>query len=326
MKIIHSFLLRAVASITCALASLTYATAADQPNVKESGVSLTVALGAHDFAYLEAETARWLRDYDDGELSGDEFYNRLNQLSPGTSGAEWQTHLELWVKQYPGSYPASYLLGRFFSNTAWQLRGSGFANQTSQKQFADMRRAAQMAEAQLLSSTKLFAKPFPSYCALIEVAVQLGNNKQEEYFRSAEMVDPKAFAAKERFLEFLTPKWGGSVTRMDAFIEASKNSPMSPRDKARLGAVAFERMGDYEKAQEDYNAAIEFYRKSYFADPGAHMLYRLVFAAHTAKTASYIDRAITLYSEAISIDPRNVPSRNMRGYLLETEKHDLVKA
>jgi TPR repeat protein len=302
---------------------------ASTENISENTgqVSLITSLSMDDFARLENESGHFLNEYANGKISGDEFYKSLtNMLPSGELSGSWQAHLELWLNKYPQSYVANYLLGVFYENKAWQLRGHKFRSETTKKQFADFEEFSTRAEDQFIKSTHYFSKPYPTYCRLILIANALGNGKEAEYFRLAEKNDPAGYLAHADFLKGLAPKWGGSIAQVQAFVDSSSKSAMNAEDKKRIEALGFEIKGDDAEIREDYKSAIEFLRKAYFTAPAPDRLPRLVRAAGIAKKMGNPDQAIELYSEVLSIDDSNTRARNMRGYLLETEKREVNKA
>ena len=318
-----------ISSTLCALSALicSQQVCADNAPSNESTeqLSLVFLLGSNNFDELEKITGSWLQSYELQKMSGDDLYDRFRQALPSKLSVTWQDHLEKWVKARPKSYAANYLLGRFLSKMGWELRGNKFASETSTQQSLDFKKYEVDAAIQLHQSAKLYSRPYLTYCSLIDVARALRNGQEVEYLRLAEQTEPAGYIARSIFIIGLAPKWQGSVEAVRAFVATAKKSPMKPNDKARLEADGYELEAEDLNLNEHSVAAMEMYRKAYFTFPDADTLWRLVEAADIAKKAELVERAIELYGEVLSINPRHVGCRGARGYLLET-KGDLKGA
>lgn len=280
-----------------------------------------------DFAKLEKETGAWLKSYSEGAITGDAFFKLFHSILPTHTGLEYESHFRKWIEKYPQSYAANLLTGMYYLNLAWTRRGSSFANQTTQKQFDDFAKYLLRAEHYLLKSTGQYAKPYPSYCYLIATAKGLSNGKGAEYYSNAVGIDPAAYEARSRILEQFSPKWGGSFALLDEFNAIAKQSLMSDSDKKRIEARVYLLKGERMQSEENYVAAIEFYRKAYYASPGEEFLWTLNRAGTIAQDADLDEQAIALFSEAISAEKNpNTYALTHRGAMYEAKKKNLEKA
>ena len=274
-------------------------------------------LEAHDFKKLQATTERWLRDYANKKISGDELVDRLQIFYPsGSFKARWQSDVEAWLEEYPKSYAATYVLGSMLSSTAARRRGGSAISETPVQQLAEYEKFTKLAEEQFLRSVALFRKPYPSYCALMNIA------NEAKYYRLAVKADPKAFRAHSIHLQTLAPKWGGSIAAVDTAIAKSTANGMSREDKRRLEALAYEIKGDDARMSGDADAAIALYRTSYFTAPGPTRLWRLFTAAGIAQKVGNTGRALELYGEIIKIDKANVRALVSRGNIYYKEQRN----
>lgn len=280
-----------------------------------------------DFAKLEKETGVWLKSYSEGAITGDAFYRLFDSILPAEVGLTYESHFRKWIEKYPQSYAANLVTGRYYLNLAWTRRGTSLANQTTQKQFDDFAKYLPLAELYLLKSTGQYAKPYPSYCYLMATARGMGNDKGAEYYSKAVGIDPVAYKARRNMLERFSPKWGGSFALLDEFNAIAKQSLMSDSDKKRIEAEVFSLKGQQMQFDENYLAAIEFYRKAYYASPGDEFLWALNRAATIAQEAEHDERAIALFSEVISVDKNpNTYALTHRGAIYEEKKKNLDKA
>jgi TPR repeat protein len=277
-------------------------------------------LEAHQFQKLQQMTDAWLQSYRVGEISGDDLIERMRIFyHDGSFKASWQKDVERWIEKYPDSYAANFVFGTMLAATAGKkMGGVGSAANTRAEKMSEFNAVIKQAEKQLLRSAALFSRPYPSYCALLG----LSTNNRAKYYTLAVKADPKAFEAHSIRVQYLAPKWGGSLTEVDAAIAAAKASGMSVEDNRRIDALGYEIKAEDALARNDPVSAIALYRNSYFTAPGPTRLWRLMTAAQVARLAGFADRAIELYTDVIAIDRRHVRALMFRADLKEKAKRD----
>ncbi|MDR1349745.1 MAG: DUF4034 domain-containing protein [Zoogloeaceae bacterium] len=269
-----------------------------------------VMLGSHDFAGLAAAEKTIIDNYRKRLIGTDEFNDQIIGLVWPPS-ASYIPDAELWVKAQPESYAARLGLGRLQLYAAWEARGSGLARDVSREQFAAMRVLLKKAEENLLASTKLFEKPFPSYNNLINVDAMLSQGNMRHYLDQAIKIDPTAKLAYDRYIQYRIPRWGGSYAELDALIAEIKKGPMLPEDQADLAAFVLTW-----KAVDAPNPAstIDLYIQAYEQLPIQGKVFRLYWAADVAKKNNLNKRAIEIYTRIIDAYPDEHKAYFERGY------------
>jgi TPR repeat protein len=111
---------------------------------------------------------------------------------------------------------------------------------------------------------------------------------------------------------------------MDEFVAEAKSSPMLAEEKRHLEAEANWLKGDQAQLDQDYKAAIDYFRKSYTLYP--KQVWRLDNAAGAALAGNMKDEALKILSEVLLADPKEAWALNKRGYLYEAYVQDNSKA
>jgi TPR repeat protein len=288
--------------------------------------ALMSSLQNHDFAKLQAETDKWLRDYENNKITTDEFVERLANLHPARLlQTTPDSDAELWIEKYPTSYAANYLFGAVLSQTASHHTDEYYGKGTKQQQRALFEKYSRLAETQYLKSAKLTTRPYPSYYRLIQVAADLNSKARTDYFTRALAIDPKAYAAHEALLRATAPAHGRNVEEFEAASARAKSSSMRPIDKQKLEALKYDILGDALKLSEP-EAASEFYQRAYRTYPTPETLSRLHESAEILRMNGDYDRAIVLYGEVLTVDPTHIQARSMRAHVFAERKRDLNAA
>ncbi len=115
-------------------------------------------------------------------------------------------------KNWSDSAEAWFIKGNFEVNFAWQARGTGYANTVTKEGWKAFKDHLAAADKALEKSWKI--KPMEK-TAIRLMTVELGQGKGrdrlEKYFQRAMLLNPNSFNACSAKLEYLYPKWYGSV-------------------------------------------------------------------------------------------------------------------
>lgn len=140
-------------------------------------------------------------------------------------------HLNAWIEHDPQSAIAYLIRAQYFRVTGWAERGTDFASAVPRAQMQrfgeDLKRSREDAQ----TSIHLDPRDPWSYLLLLKVVAGSGNSPQTQLaFRRAIQAFPGYYEPYRMRLYSLTPKWGGSVAAMYAFVDryAEDSPPDSP--------------------------------------------------------------------------------------------------
>ncbi|HLH53341.1 MAG TPA: hypothetical protein VKY92_06970 [Verrucomicrobiae bacterium] len=119
------------------------------------------------------------------------------------------------------------LKGQFYTDYAWEARGSGFAKSVSNQGWQLFTERLEIAEAALTKAWKL--NPQDPRIARQMITVELGQgqgrSRMEQWFQRAMLLDTNYYDACYAKLNYLQPKWYGSTEDMLEFAGECVNSP-----------------------------------------------------------------------------------------------------
>jgi len=128
------------------------------------------------------------------------------------------------------------VLGTLTIERAWAIRTAKRAQHVSQDQFRRFHEVLGQAEDQLYTSVELDpASVVPWYSLLIcGRGLQVGIEVQRRRFEAATARDPAHYGVHRQMLDFLLPKWFGSVEQASDFVAEALRGPHG----AHLGELA----------------------------------------------------------------------------------------
>ncbi len=173
--------------------------------------------------------------------------------------------LRRWAAQSPASYPARLALGIHYRRASSDARGGQYIRDTPEDDLRRARRLAADAAAELDASMRLTAKPYLSLFHRMEIDGTFGSHGdlQRDERLAAKML-PGNYLARMRFVNFTTPRWGGSYAEVDAFIARARAEGAPASALARMEAVeladkglTLQERGDVAGELDAYRAALE---------------------------------------------------------------------
>ncbi len=191
-----------------------------------------VAIKAGDFAAADRVAGAVLAH---SKLSGWSFYPFASFMSTivgagDDSKLEWQLHK--WSEQDPSSTFAYLISAQYFYTTGWAVRSDDVPSEIPFKDMSlfseDMVAAASDVQQAIVLNPHV---PW-SYYLLLRILTGYGNTGQmETAFQQAIHAYPTYYPLYRQRLYTLTPKWGGSVASMYAFVDryagpAAAGSPL----------------------------------------------------------------------------------------------------
>jgi predicted Zn-dependent protease len=258
--------------------------------------------------------------------------------------------LDEWIKARPASYAARAARGCFFYYQGIAARGRDFIAKTPEANLASMRYFLERALADFARSLDLTAKPYVSRLTLMSIARVTGNHEQgDEQYAEALKLAPQSAELRLARMTSLEPRWGGSESRMEAFIAEARAELRDPRAADRVAARLPAYRAEAAQRENEFAAALALFDEAVALDasPGllcerAYVLgklnraedafadvkrafeapeppaYCLTQAVYAASRTSDSAAAVAVLSTVIEADPRSVHAYNQRGFRHQT--------
>lgn len=126
-----------------------------------------------------------------------------------------------WVRLLPDSYIACLFAGVSKTAQAWIARSSSVASEVANDQFRKFTDLLNEAVRYLVHADQLNPEDAEICARMIRVYMGLGVEEEKvvSYFEAAASFVPNHLMAHLMMINYLNPKWGGSVDRMYAFAD-----------------------------------------------------------------------------------------------------------
>lgn len=275
---------------------------------------------SENYSELEQTYKNYLGLYSSNKMTAEELAEKF-AIFKKASGLD--ARFDGWVKMYPASYSARLARGIHRVSDAWLKRGSNFAKDTTDEQMRGFKELLKEATIDLAKSLELYSKPVESYTYLINVSNIISSEAGRGLLNAALKLDPKAYYPRYEYLNMITPKWGGSVEIMAAFIDESRKSQMDEKLKKRLDGEYYSYLAQQAKFDQEYKVASDYYLKAYRSTKNPDMLY---YSSKNALDGSEFEIAFSRADELVSAHPKYVYGYEQRGYLYETYSKKESKA
>lgn len=234
---------------------------------------------AADMVYSSSTVFELLQDKKYLEL--DEYFNRLNKLYLAGKLDEWWfmeatnladldaeaglNEVEKWVKATDSAY-AYQTKATLLQDIAWKMRGGGYYQDVTLVGGMGFNYYLHQSLEPIMAALARNPKLPQSYKALFSLSegVSEFSSKLNEWNTLMETHLPQAFYPRMKVLDQLTPKWGGSYTKMREYaLESQKFYDINPRLRYLLSYEWYEK-GRFLEKNKKYEKAIEAYSKAIF--------------------------------------------------------------
>ncbi len=290
-------------------------------------------IDAKDWAGLEEHFTEILRRHYSGEDPEYLIY-RSFPLYSWKSQQEADDYILRWLKAAPDDAYANMTRGNLLSNRAWQIRGGAVASKTVKKQMNSAQQLAKEAAILLRRASILQPRLMPAYRTLMNAEMLAGDSdKIAETFRQAITQSPHSYYVRNTLINFLEPKWGGSLQDMDWVVEDSE--PYLARNP-RLALLRAHRVGMdgetflgrewYGNALDQYREALEFAPEDDALGTTANIAYRerryvdaIVYSTQEIRFSR--DKADALSKRGTSLEKIGEPDRAYCDYRAAIEEN-----
>ena len=175
-------------------------------------------LQAGQFTQLDQRYETFQRQYEQGQMNDRDLtlqYQAFYDTSP-----ENEAYLNQWVNKNPKSYPARLARGIYYLKVGVEKRGGKWVKDTPPENMVELSRYLDLSNADLVDSLPLTAKPIVSLVNLLRSSMHRdGKRANRMWLEYGNRVDPKNYGVRRRYMQTLTPRWGGSYEEMWQFLK-----------------------------------------------------------------------------------------------------------
>ena len=247
--------------LLCVIACSVPSTFAQSVNALDQLKAGDFKLVEDSFSALQSEFEQGLKTEYDLFDAYKVFYQRDDVFRP---------QLNQWIERYPKSSSAYLARGIYFRKLGEFRRGSDYVDKVKNENMEYMEEMFELAKKDLRTSLRIDQKSYLAVLHLLNIAQFEGDDRAaREYLVLGSTAYPGNFLVRARYLIHLTPKWGGSYTAMDTFIESCRSQGMPPDKINLLSAIKFDdqghsaqEQGQTEQARSAYANALALSRSS----------------------------------------------------------------
>jgi tetratricopeptide (TPR) repeat protein len=191
------------------------------------------SLNTGNYLALEQFYSEQQRAFEAGTISDETLFaafRKLDVRSPDGARA-----FDGWVSAFPKSYAALLARGTYEYHMALAARGDNYIRDTTQPKLDAMSNWLRRAQSDLDASLQLTPKPYLSVVYLLDLSMLSGTpEERQHWFEVALKMDPVATHVRHRYMFSLRPRWGGSYTQMQEFLQQCKSQGLPPKLIASL--------------------------------------------------------------------------------------------
>lgn len=266
---------------------------------------------AKNFSALEIAIKKLHEDSLQGGEKRRELRRALGYLV--NSSAKSTPLFDEFVNASPNTYGAM-TRGYFLVRQGWAARGSKFANETSDEQFAQLKQLMLSAEKDFESATKgLNNRCDPCYSGMINIGMATSNVElKARAINASARYDDGGFEAPLAYMESLNPRWGGTAAGVQVYVDSfATQFPQSFTSQVLKTVLLINKADDSLRAGEDDRAQFLAEQVSKI-DPGSSNALRVLTTV--ALNKKDFERVIGLASRGLLIDPELTSTRNARAH------------
>jgi TPR repeat protein len=266
-------------------------------------------LNSGQYAELNRRFSAIQLDYKSGAITDEGLRAAFRAFYP--TDAALEQRYDAWVSRYPKSYVARLARGIYYKKVAEERRGGAYINSTTDEQIRGMIIYFDKASQDLYGSVALDDKPLLSYLHAMDIAAFLGHDGENRKLLDVEIrLDPRNFVAREKYMNFLEPRWGGSVEEMYAFLDECKRAGLtSAQIRSLQGLIVADEAASYKEAG-DYATAERKYRE---AESMGHTACLPCLADVLVQENKFED-AISVYSKLLLSSPHDASNLASRAF------------
>ena len=177
--------------------------------------------------------------------------------------ADYEALFNNWVLATPDKYQPYLARASYYYEMSWLSRGHKYMSRTSDKSVNQMYDYFKLAMKDISVVMEKNKKTTVPHYLLIGMSGMSGaDQERQEVFDKALSVNPLSYELRVKYLNFITPRWGGSLKQMASVIKAAeKYMPDNSRLEA-LSGLAFSEAGETEALKKNYKKAETYFNKA----------------------------------------------------------------
>lgn len=229
--------------------------------------------------------------------------------------------LDSWVKTTPNSYIPYLARATYHYHMGWFARGGKWASETKEIQFEKMKVYLAKATDDIALSLDLNSNSAVTFTLLSAISLTEGSDENvRRFMQKALKISPASFYVRKAYLKAISPKWGGSLKEMLAYvIESSNYLDDNPKLKLLQGAMGTY-AGDMKSIVKKYSVAEALYTESLTHGENDDVLFK---RGKVRNRQAKFESAITDYSRAIELNSEVADYYYYRaGSLMELKHYD----
>ena len=285
--------------------------AAAGPALSQSADDAMAMLIAGRYEDLEARFQAAQASYKRGESSDEQLLASFRPFYD-VSNPRYLTHLEEWVRVKPRSYVARLALGIHLKYIGLDARGSDPLSVTPDARVHAFRAAFRRASDVLGESLSLDDKPLLTYHHLIDpngALPEFASNRQ--LLEKAVELDARTFIVRRKYLVTLPGRWGGSVEKMEEFVDQCRMLGFSSTQIAKLERDLDEERAYLAYVHGNHVDAERRYTRLVAQDPEDRKSRTFLMVVLAAQHKC--DQVIALADKILSDNPVNAVALSNRG-------------
>ena len=228
--------------------------------------------------------------------------------------------LDRWVEATPESYAPYAARAQHTMGLAWHYRGGKWAALTAEKRFEKMRETLALVPADLTRALELRPRLIEAYRTMLNQAnmTSAGSRAKQSIFENGIRHCPYCVGLRATYLHTMRPRWGGSLSLVEAKANDGQYPDKNPKLRVLLGFADDDRCHTLNKKEP--RDALPLCDRALEHGPYGRYLLR------KARVLLKLDRraeAIQSLTEALDILPQEPDYLEVRGWaLLKEGRHD----
>jgi hypothetical protein len=158
-----------------------------------------------------------------------------------------------WIRQYPNSPAAHIMYSITLGEHGWAFRGGDFAEKVPKSAWAPFYKYQELAYKELINNEKVASIDPTWYSDMLRLAKTQGweADKKNKVFVRGINKEPYYYETYFAFADSLSPKWGGSVEKLESFANYAVQKTRSEDGNIAYARIYMHVYGDYNDIFKD---------------------------------------------------------------------------
>jgi len=177
--------------------------------------------------------------------------------------ADYEVLFNNWIIVTPDQYQPYLARASYYYAMSWLSRGHKYISRTSDKSVNQMYDYFKLAMKDISVVMEKNKKTTVPHYLLIGMSAMSGADKElQEIIDKALSLNLLSYELRARYLNFITPRWGGSLKQMASVIKAAeKYIPENSRLEA-LSGLGYSEAGEIEALKKNYEKAEKYFSRA----------------------------------------------------------------